>query len=771
MTLPPDATVGRAREVMDQHNVSGVPITTGGRKLVGILTRRDLRFLEDTGLRISDVMTRENLVTATGTVTLEEAEKILMAKKVEKLLLVDEKYTLTGLITIKDIDMMKRFPNACKDGQGRLRVGAAIGVHDYERAESLLAKDVDVLVVDSAHGHSANVIETVKKIKERWNIDVVAGNIATAEGCRDLIAAGADAVKVGIGPGSICTTRIISGVGVPQITAVYEAAQAAKDADVPIVADGGIRYSGDLTKALAAGAHAVMIGGLFAGLAESPGEMILYQGRSFKVYRGMGSLGAMMSGSSERYRQRGADAARASWCPRESRAGCRSKARCRLLSISWWAGCGPGWGIAARIRSRSCAPKRVSSKSPRQEYGRVIHMTSPLRRKRPTTPASRPPATTDRPRAQSAARARAPSAGVRATRQAAIAGLLVATAWGLSSVALAAPSPELSSAGSKLKWQVHSTVAKRAKSSAATGAVRADRVTDDSANRRAVWQAPGQAALATDAHADRPIENMVRQVSTDKSDPLQDPFEDDPPGETTGELPLDPPSMRTSQPSAGDSSLSAPNDLPPTDSKDPFPDERVPSWFGETQPENRSVVEGLAPPLDNSCDDYKKDCDDAIRELRDRDITKIILGLVIEGEGGLPPVEGKDYPCECKLGLNSRFEGRDWAPTTFTWKATGTCFKPLYFQDVQLERYGHSWNPVVQPFMSAAHFFISVPLLPYKMGLNSPCECEYTLGYYRPGSCAPYMIEPIPFSLRAAAFEALGATGFAFWFWPPPTGP
>jgi IMP dehydrogenase len=307
VTLPPDASVCRAREVMDQHNVSGVPITTSGRQLVGIITRRDLRFLEDTQLKIADVMTREHLVTATGTVTLEEAEKILMTKKVEKLLLVDEQYNLTGLITIKDIDMMKRFPNACKDAKGRLRVGAAIGVHDYERAASLLAKDVDVLLVDSAHGHSANVIETVKNLKQRWDIDVVAGNIATADGARDLIAAGADAIKVGIGPGSICTTRIISGVGVPQITAIYDAAQVASKSGVPIIADGGIRYSGDVTKALAAGAHVVMIGGLFAGLAESPGEQILYQGRSFKVYRGMGSLGAMMQGSSERYRQRGAE--------------------------------------------------------------------------------------------------------------------------------------------------------------------------------------------------------------------------------------------------------------------------------------------------------------------------------------------------------------------------------------------------------------------------------------------------------------------------------
>lgn len=304
-TLPPEATVRQARELMDQVNVSGVPVVDGSGRLEGILTRRDMRFLENWDLLISEVMTRDNLVTAQGTVTLAEAEKILMEKKVEKLLLVDENFRLTGLITIKDIDMMRRYPNACKDGQGRLRVGAAVGVHDYGRVEALMKEDVDVLVVDSAHGHSANVIATVKKIKEEWDIDVVAGNVATPEGCRDLIAAGADAVKVGIGPGSICTTRVVSGVGVPQITAVYRAAKAAEESGTPIIADGGIRYSGDMTKALAAGAHAVMIGGMFAGLEESPGERIFYHGRTFKVYRGMGSLGAMMQGSSERYRQDG----------------------------------------------------------------------------------------------------------------------------------------------------------------------------------------------------------------------------------------------------------------------------------------------------------------------------------------------------------------------------------------------------------------------------------------------------------------------------------
>ena len=303
VTLQPTANVGNARKLMEQHNVSGVPITEADGTLVGILTRRDLRFLEDTSQSVSEVMTKENLVTAKGAVSLEEAEQILTAKKVEKLLLVDDSFKLTGLITIKDIDMMKQFPDACKDHLGRLRVGAAIGVFGFERAESLINKGVDVLIVDSAHGHSKNVIQTVKELKKQWNIDVVAGNVATQAGAKDLIDAGADAVKVGIGPGSICTTRVVSGVGVPQVTAIYEAAKAAKDAGIPIIADGGIRFSGDIAKAIVAGANSVMIGGLFAGLSESPGRLILYQGRTFKAYRGMGSMGAMVKGSSERYRQ------------------------------------------------------------------------------------------------------------------------------------------------------------------------------------------------------------------------------------------------------------------------------------------------------------------------------------------------------------------------------------------------------------------------------------------------------------------------------------
>ena len=302
VTLPPETPVGEAARLMDERNIGGVPITVNGR-LVGILTRRDLRFLESRERPVSEVMTKDNLVTAPEDTSLERAERILLENKVEKLLLVDDNFQLKGLITIRDIDKNLQFPRASKDSRGRLRVGAAVGVFDLERVASLVESGVDVLVVDSAHGHSKNVIETVREIKRRLEIAVIAGNVATEAGARALADAGADAVKVGIGPGSICTTRIISGIGVPQLSAISNAARALSGTDIPVIADGGIRFSGDITKALAAGASTVMIGGLLAGVDESPGEMILYQGRSFKRYRGMGSLGAMVKGSSERYRQ------------------------------------------------------------------------------------------------------------------------------------------------------------------------------------------------------------------------------------------------------------------------------------------------------------------------------------------------------------------------------------------------------------------------------------------------------------------------------------
>jgi IMP dehydrogenase len=302
VTLPPETPAGEAVKLMDERNIGGVPITVNGR-LVGILTRRDLRFLESKDRPVSEVMTKDNLVTAPEDTSLETAERILLENKVEKLLLVDDDYQLKGLITIRDIDKNLQFPRASKDSRGRLRVGAAVGVFDLDRASLLVEKGVDVLVVDSAHGHSRNVIETVAAIKRQLQIDVIAGNVATVEGAKALADAGADAVKVGIGPGSICTTRIISGIGVPQLSAIANAARALKGTDIPIIGDGGIRFSGDMTKALAAGAWTVMVGGLLAGVDESPGEMILFQGRSFKRYRGMGSLGAMVKGSSERYRQ------------------------------------------------------------------------------------------------------------------------------------------------------------------------------------------------------------------------------------------------------------------------------------------------------------------------------------------------------------------------------------------------------------------------------------------------------------------------------------
>lgn len=305
VTVRPDEPVGRVAELMKLHNISGVPVTQADGRLAGIITRRDLKFLESQSRPVSEVMTREKLVTAAPQTTLDEADRILQRHKVEKLLLVDAAYRLCGLITMRDIDKSRQFPQACKDARGRLRVGAAVGVLDLERVEALIGRDVDAIVVDSAHGHSDNVIETVKQIRRRWEIDIIAGNVATRAGAADLIDAGADAVKVGMGPGSICTTRVVSGVGVPQITAIFNAVAAAGPADVPIIADGGIRLSGDVVKAIAAGAESVMIGSLFAGLDESPGQMVLWRGRRFKEYRGMGSLGAMVEGSGDRYGQKG----------------------------------------------------------------------------------------------------------------------------------------------------------------------------------------------------------------------------------------------------------------------------------------------------------------------------------------------------------------------------------------------------------------------------------------------------------------------------------
>lgn len=305
-SLSPDHTVEDADRVMAKYRISGVPIVDGENKLIGILTNRDLRFIHDYSIKIKEVMTHENLVTAPVGTTLQEAEVILQQHKIEKLPLVDETNTLKGLITIKDIEKAIQYPKAAKDAQGRLLCGAAIGISQdsFERAELLVQAGVDLIVVDSAHGHHINIIEAVRKLRGLYpELTIVAGNVATGEATRDLIEAGASVVKVGIGPGSICTTRVIAGIGVPQITAVYDCANVAREYGIPVIADGGIKYSGDITKAIAAGASAVMLGSLFAGTEESPGESEIYQGRSFKVYRGMGSLGAMKQGSKDRYFQ------------------------------------------------------------------------------------------------------------------------------------------------------------------------------------------------------------------------------------------------------------------------------------------------------------------------------------------------------------------------------------------------------------------------------------------------------------------------------------
>jgi len=303
ITLSPQETIATAKKLMEENRISGVPIVDRNKKVVGILTIRDLRFHKRMGEQINNVMTRR-LVTAPPGTSLDEAKEILQQNKVEKLLLVDEAMGLRGLITIKDINKTLQFPDACKDENGRLRVAAAVGVFDEERVGVLVEAGVDAIVVDTAHGHSKRVLKTVELVKSRYDIDVVAGNVVTKKATEDLIKAGADAVKVGVGPGSICTTRVIAGVGVPQISAINWCAEVADKHDIPIIADGGIRHSGDIAKAIAAGAHCVMIGGLFAGVEESPGEIVIYRGRSFKAYRAMGSLGAMMEGKSrDRYAQ------------------------------------------------------------------------------------------------------------------------------------------------------------------------------------------------------------------------------------------------------------------------------------------------------------------------------------------------------------------------------------------------------------------------------------------------------------------------------------
>jgi IMP dehydrogenase len=305
VTLVPNATVGDAREEMAAHGITGFPVLEGD-KVVGILTRRDLKFRGGDELKVGEVMTK-TLVTAPPDTSLERASAILAESKVEKLLLVDGKGALKGLITMRDIRMTEEFPDAAKDEDGCLLVGAAVGVHDFERAEALVEAGVDVLVVDTAHGHSANVLETVVEFKKRDFVDIAAGNIATAEAAEALVEAGADAVKVGIGPGSICTTRVVAGIGVPQFTAIYDCSRVCASADVPVIADGGIRHSGDAVKALGAGASTVMLGSLLAGVDESPGETLLFEGRSFKAVRGMGSLAAMIEGGKSRYGQSGVE--------------------------------------------------------------------------------------------------------------------------------------------------------------------------------------------------------------------------------------------------------------------------------------------------------------------------------------------------------------------------------------------------------------------------------------------------------------------------------
>lgn len=309
ITLSPDQLVREAKEVMRNFRISGLPVTKDG-VLVGILTNRDLRFIERDDMKVREVMTSRNLITASEGITLEKATRILHENRIEKLPVVDRKRRLKGLITVKDIQKRLDYPSACKDSKGRLRVGAAVGVSGeaMDRVKALVEANVDVIVVDTAHAHSTRVLETVQKLRKKFrSVQIIAGNIATAAAARDLVRLGVDAIKVGIGPSAICTTRVIAGIGIPQITAILDCAEVTSKAGVPLIADGGIKYSGDIVKALAAGADAVMVGSLFAGTEESPGEIVYYEGKSYKIYRGMGSIGAMKQGSGERYFQEGVE--------------------------------------------------------------------------------------------------------------------------------------------------------------------------------------------------------------------------------------------------------------------------------------------------------------------------------------------------------------------------------------------------------------------------------------------------------------------------------
>ncbi len=386
--LSPDHLVSDAQELMARYRISGVPITENG-KLVGILTDpRDLRFETDFSRKISEVMTSKNLVTAPVGTTLDEARAILAKHRIEKLPLVDENYMLRGLITIKDIQKSQQYPNSAKDGQGRLLLcAAAVGVtHDMmERVAALVNAKVDAVGLDTAHGHSAGVLTAVETIKNAYpDLPVIAGNVATAHATHDLIMAGADVVKVGIGPGSICTTRVVAGIGVPQITAIMDCAEEADRYGKAIIADGGVKYSGDIPKAIAAGAGAVILGSLFAGTEESPGAMEIYQGRSFKVYRGMGSMAAWPRAAKTATSRR----TPRSSCPRAWRAACPIRGRCRTPSSSSSAACAPPWATAARPTYSPCAKMASSSASPTPGWWKATRTTSTSPRKPPTIPAA-----------------------------------------------------------------------------------------------------------------------------------------------------------------------------------------------------------------------------------------------------------------------------------------------------------------------------------------------------------------------------------------------
>ena len=736
VTLPPDASVATARETMQQSNVCGIPIVDGGKLVGHHHPPRPAFSRAQRPARSLDVMTKDHLVTAQGTVTLEQAEKILMAKKVEKLLLVDENNRLTGLITIKDIDMMRRFPQAAKDRQGRLRVGAAVGVFDFERAGSLIAKDVDFLVVDSAHGHSANVIETVSQIKKSWDIDVVAGNVATREGLRDLVAAGADAVKVGIGPGSICTTRVISGIGVPQVTAIYEAAQAISGSNVTLIADGGIRYSGDITKAIAAGATCRDDRRPAGRARREPRRTRAVPRPHVQGLPRHGFAGRDGQGLQRTLPTGGRGKRKRKTCPRGRRGPRAVQRPAQPVLVSARGRPAGRHGLLRRQDDRrNCAPKRGSSKSPPPVCGRTIPMTSPSRRKRPTT---RP-----NTRREMNSVVRGQSSGFR------VRGLAIVVLLTAACVVADASATELQWRRPAPKhFQPGADCAAHFQAGSAAAA-------PDGAVRAVAFESDGRSQFDGPNFGPQPARDEAGGARSAQYE-FQPPEPDNrynqenadlfgrPPAETeTTEVEVDTEEM-TLPPEA------MPQDemTPPPTARQPSANERQPRSFqpapsqGAPRPDpfvpaddepNAGLPNTENPNLSDEGRDAQADCAKELATLKAHTLDQVNLNIAVTGK------PGDDFPVECSIDEGEWYPGRCWNQTTYMWKASA----PLPQAALLRGRGAGTLRPLLGPLPRSAR--LRRPLL------QPPADSAVLHGRHgaervriRPGPLPPRRLRPVP---------------------------